>query len=474
MGWTGIFDAIRKSNGQIDRKSTLEREFAGWKHATGETVMLKGSMAGSVFYAAMQTTTQNGVDVWALVVLTGVNGGEFRYKEMTEDEHPYYFSCPISILNALTPTTNENANAWRQKCMEEYSKKKTTAGRIPRNATQLYITFLVDTSASKKGYSTMIYKSNGKWIYKDENGRLWRVCASMLRNSDIIQVNGTEEPKNAPTGEETPEPVQNTTTPENEPENGTQTAKTTDMETFKKEYSRIYSHLYEHEGQPGVDAARRKYSRLFDESWEDIKDIAKAFCTITGDLLTSDRQCAAFMIALDKVGTPTAPQNAPQGVESTTGDQTPTYGHKTPYGATDEATTGEATTDGKKITTDGTTDETTPASDPRQPDGNTITGGSTPNGNEITSGSRDGNTITGNTDGGNRITYGATTTPPRTACENDPQRTETGEGIETSTPRHKTPSRGKYKATHARPPKFGKICAGIRVPSGALFSAGAG
>ena len=440
MGWTGIFDAIRKSNGQIDRKSTLEREFAGWKHATGETVMLKGSMAGSVFYAAMQTTTQNGVDVWALVVLTGVNGGEFRYKEMTEDEHPYYFSCPISILNALTPTTNENANAWRQKCMEEYSKKKTTAGRIPRNATQLYITFLVDTSASKKGYSTMIYKSNGKWIYKDENGRLWRVCASMLRNSDIIQVNGTEEPKNAPTGEETPEPVQNTTTPENEPENGTQTAKTTDMETFKKEYSRIYSHLYEHEGQPGVDAARRKYSRLFDESWEDIKDIAKAFCTITGDLLTSDRQCAAFMIALDKVGTPKAPQNAPQGTESTTDDQTPTDGAKTPYSATDGAT------DGKKIITDGTT----PASDPRQPDGNS------------------------RTDGGNRITGGKNITPPRHACENATQVVERVQAVPTTTPRHKTPSRGKYKATHARPPKFGKICAGIRVPSGALFSAGAG
>lgn len=440
MGWTGIFDAIRKSNGQIDRKSTLEREFAGWKHATGETVMLKGSMAGSVFYAAMQTTTQNGVDVWALVVLTGVNGGEFRYKEMTEDEHPYYFSCPISILNALTPTTNENANAWRQKCMEEYSKKKTTAGRIPRNATQLYITFLVDTSASKKGYSTMIYKSDGKWIYKDENGRLWRVCASMLRNSDIIQVNGTEEPKNAPTGEETPEPVQNTTATGNEPENGTQAAKTTDMETFSQAYHDAYTALYDHCGEPESDSHERYYCSLFDANMDDLQDILAAFAAFRGDLLTSDRACAAFMLALETAGTPTAPQNAPQGVESTTDDQTPTDGAKTPYSATDGAT------DGKKIITDGTT----PASDPRQPDGNS------------------------RTDGGNSITGGKNITPPRHACENAPQGVERVQAVPTTTPRHKTPSRGKYKATHARTPKFGNICAGIRVPSGALHFAGAG
>lgn len=408
MGWTGIFDAIRKSNGQIDRKATLEREFAGWKHTTGETVMLKGSMAGSVFYAAMQTTTKNGVDVWALVVLTSVNGVEFRYKEMTEDEHPYYFSCPISILNALTPTTNENANAWRQKCMEEYSKKKTTAGRIPRNATQIYITFLVDTSASKKGYSTMIYKSNGKWIYKDKNGRLWRVCASMLRNSDVIQVNGTEEPKNAPTGEETPEPVQTTTTTENEPENGTQAAKTTYMETFKKEYSRIYNHLYEHEGQPGVDATRRKYSRLFDESWEDIKDIVKAFCQKSGDLLTSDRQCAAFMKALETVGTPT---DGAQGQEAPTDGQTPTAGDIEPHRATETASaaadTDEAGTAAARLD-ESRTDRPTPPP------------------------------LEGNH------------TEPREACEIAPERTERGTPEQIPTTDRKTPYRANLRATRRR------------------------
>ena len=355
--------------------------------------------------------------------------------------------------------------------LAESTEPKRKPAAVPRKATKLYITFLCDTTAAKAGQKATVFKNENKWFYEDENGHTWNILPAMLHNHDVIQIDGAEE---APTGEETPEPVQTTTATGNEPENGTQAAKTTDMETFSQAYHDAYTALYDHCGEPESDSHERYYCSLFDANMDDLQDILAAFAAFRGDLLTSDRACAAFMIALETVGTPTAPQNAPQGVESTTGDQTPTYGHKTPYGATDEATTGEATTDGKKITTDGTTDETTPASDPRQPDGNTITGGSTPNGNEITSGSRDGNTITGNTDGGNRITYGATTTPPRTACENAPQRTKTGEAVPTTTQRHKTPSRGKYKASHDRPPKFGKVYARIRVPSGALFSAGAG
>ena len=234
-----------------------------------------------------------------------------------------------------------------------------------------------------------------------------------------------------------------------EPTTPDEDTKTTDMETFTKAYNKAYRHLYQFCGVPSVDDEQRTYCAKFDESWEEIKDIARAFSAYRGDFLTSDRECAAFMIALDKVGTPTTPQDAPQGTESTTGEETHTEGAKAPYSATDGATTEEKTTDGKKITT--------PANDTRQ------RGGNTPNGNEITD---------SRTDGGKTIT--ATTTPPRHACENAPQRTERGRAIETTTPRHKTPSRGKYKATHARTPKFGKVCARTRVPSGALFSAGAG
>ena len=84
-----------------------------------------------------------------------------------------------------------------------------------------------------------------------------------------------------------------------------------------------------------------------------------------------------------------------------------------------------------------------------------------------TGGSRDGNETTDGTTARN-------TTPPRHACENAPERTERGKAGQTTTPPHKRPPRGKMRATHARPPKFGKVYARIRVPSGALYFTGDG
>lgn len=212
MGWTGIFNAIRKSNGTIDRKATLERDFSGWSNGESITKMLKGSMAGSVFYAAMETTTPAGREVWALVVLTSTNGAEFCYKEMDETCGPCEASCPVSILDALTPTTNETANAWRQRCRENLEKKKAAAGRIPRNATQLYITFLRDTTASRAGESVMVYKIDGAWIYTSKTGGRWRLTAALLRNDDFIRINGTEEPTPEPLQEEVTANAQEATT----------------------------------------------------------------------------------------------------------------------------------------------------------------------------------------------------------------------------------------------------------------------
>ena len=235
MGWTGIFNAIRKANGTIDRKATLEREFSGWTSGDKITRMIKSGMSGSTFYAAMETTTEAGREVWALVVLTSLNGGEFCYKEMDETEGPYYYECPKGILDALTPTTNATANEWRQKCREAREKKKAAAGRIPRNAARLYITFLVSTSASKAGESVTVEKIRDQWIYVDKTGNRWRLCAAHLRNEDFIRIDKAETAEEAARtdaeeaarkAQEQPEPIKaEETTPaptegQEAPENG--------------------------------------------------------------------------------------------------------------------------------------------------------------------------------------------------------------------------------------------------------------
>ena len=49
---------------------------------------------------------------------------DIGYKDMDESMGPYQSECPERILNLLTPTENENALAWRQRCRENIARKK--------------------------------------------------------------------------------------------------------------------------------------------------------------------------------------------------------------------------------------------------------------------------------------------------------------------------------------------------------------
>ena len=49
---------------------------------------------------------------------------EFYYKDMDESSGPYAYDCPKSILDLLSPTTNEFALNWRRKCYANIERKK--------------------------------------------------------------------------------------------------------------------------------------------------------------------------------------------------------------------------------------------------------------------------------------------------------------------------------------------------------------
>ncbi|MFZ5650718.1 MAG: DUF6927 domain-containing protein [Bacillota bacterium] len=49
----------------------------------------------------------------------------FGYKDMEESMGPYQYDCPERILKLLTPTNDENALNWREKCRENIRKRKS-------------------------------------------------------------------------------------------------------------------------------------------------------------------------------------------------------------------------------------------------------------------------------------------------------------------------------------------------------------
>lgn len=143
MGWTS-YRATHYKNGKVDRKAEMDEIFTQKEHDGSDynggtrrypkMEVLKSSMVGSTYYAAVRTTnSQTGYDcTWAAVCLTSTkwdDGMNFGYKDMDETMYPYAYDCPKGILDLLSPTDNENALAWRKKCEE--NRKKPTLGSLP-------------------------------------------------------------------------------------------------------------------------------------------------------------------------------------------------------------------------------------------------------------------------------------------------------------------------------------------------------
>lgn len=141
MGWTS-YNARYYKNGKIDRKREMDSYFIEGLNE-GFYEIVKSAMVGSVYYAAIRqlmrcvkADNERGYDrvaipeneqkVYGVVMLTQVDMSDYyniAYKDISEDMGPYESKCPVSIIKALSPTTNENALAWRQRCID-YAKTK--------------------------------------------------------------------------------------------------------------------------------------------------------------------------------------------------------------------------------------------------------------------------------------------------------------------------------------------------------------
>ena len=142
MGWTSYEATYFKKNGDIDRKAECDAYFM--RDNAGHYKVLKSSMKGTVYYAAVTTLTkyigkdENGKnmyesipedkqEVWAAVFLTRTEEGRyFHYKDQDETAGPYEDHCPKCILDLLSNTDHELALDWRKRCRKNISKRATS------------------------------------------------------------------------------------------------------------------------------------------------------------------------------------------------------------------------------------------------------------------------------------------------------------------------------------------------------------
>lgn len=143
MGWTSYHATHYDKRGHVDRKAECDSYFEGYPN-TGHYKVMKSVMKGSVYYGAIkkliryagkdengqsvyEPLPENEQKVFAVVFLTSTDSKDyfnFSYKDMDESMEPYYYDCPKSILDILSPTENECALTWRKKCRERQAEKK--------------------------------------------------------------------------------------------------------------------------------------------------------------------------------------------------------------------------------------------------------------------------------------------------------------------------------------------------------------
>lgn len=181
MGWTSQ-RATHYKKGKIDRKAECDAYFMEGLNR-GYYDILKSSMVGSVYYAAVKPLKKYGdkdedgerviVDiptneqqVFGAVFLTSTDSKDyfnFSYKDMDETVGPCYYDCPKGILDLLTPTDSEWANNWRAKCREQLEKKNNpnSLSKLPVG-TVIQVTMPFDTKYYKEGEVVKLRKDK-KW-----------------------------------------------------------------------------------------------------------------------------------------------------------------------------------------------------------------------------------------------------------------------------------------------------------------------
>lgn len=134
MGWTyGTAHHFRK-DGSIDRKTECD-DLHTWDDEGRSARVLRSTMVGSVYYAAMELLEKKTGEkrVIGVVCLTHTDRREIGMKGISETMGPCESDCPIGILDLLSPTDDSYALAWRQRCREraEERKSKPSLAKLP-------------------------------------------------------------------------------------------------------------------------------------------------------------------------------------------------------------------------------------------------------------------------------------------------------------------------------------------------------
>jgi len=155
MGWTGEFDSA---------KEIRETVIKDWE-ASGYTILDSASTAWSKFWIALAKDNES------FIVLVSIEKreGKFWFKDISEEEHPYTYSCPLDLLKKTKGIDSDDSREWRKNVFQFHANKceKYELG----DEVLVYDKAYIVTGRIKKSYE----------ILSMENGKKYKCGASKMR-----------------------------------------------------------------------------------------------------------------------------------------------------------------------------------------------------------------------------------------------------------------------------------------------------
>jgi len=137
--------------------------------------MIANRVVGNHFWSVVELESGQRFVCLDLMASGGRQGLGWGHKDMDESMHPYYFDCPLSLLDIAGPTNNPASQAWREQVLKHH------ANRV-KPASGLYISYGQHVYRLDKPFAPR----RGWWAYRIDDGSLWRLKANQIANARVV------------------------------------------------------------------------------------------------------------------------------------------------------------------------------------------------------------------------------------------------------------------------------------------------
>jgi len=155
MGWTA-----GHLQGPFTARAAIEFDLG----AESAARVIDTARYGHVIYAAVRSN--DGQEVFGLVLLAECRDGVLYTKPISEDMGPAEDCCPARILDQLTEPSNQHARKWRQRCRARLARPR------PRQGQKVVFTRPLQF-ANGDAQSTLTFQGGSRFCSAD--GRLYRI-----------------------------------------------------------------------------------------------------------------------------------------------------------------------------------------------------------------------------------------------------------------------------------------------------------